>query len=63
MNVVSRTPRYVYLKTGLDPALYEALVRRFDGNDNLALRTLRQTFTSAVDDLLRRPPTSYDRVL
>lgn len=48
MNFMSRTERYVYLKTGVDPRHYEAVLAKFDGNQHRALQHLRIRFAALV---------------
>lgn len=63
MNVIGKTERYVYLKTGVDPALYDQLVRQFDGNHHRALQHLRIRFNALLAGLARDPAPGPQRIL
>lgn len=52
MNLISKTPRYAYLRVSVDALLYAHLVRQFGGHDNLALRELRHRFNATVQRLV-----------
>jgi len=52
MNLLSKTDRYAYLRVAVDAVVYAHLVRQFGGNDNLALRELRQRFNATVQRLV-----------
>jgi len=46
--LISKTERYAYIRFAIDRTLYERFRAEFGGNDNLALRAIRERLTAAL---------------